>query len=204
MDIKDILVQGLKDGVGQFFDSVADQIQEQSKASLNMYYETLKEIEALLEKIGGHGKFDKNFKRADDICGFAYFTALIVSGQDIEGAEFQNALEGLEDNSLKDYFCDLYYRWEQTKVFVESGAFKSLVLEIEGLIPFLGSLFMTSLTEECDAYFESILTLIMLDDSKGLFATRKMKKKISPYSEKMYSVCTTYSFIIQIKLESYD
>lgn len=194
MDIKDILAKGLKDGVGEFFNSVTDQIHEQNKETFKMYYETLQEIDTLLEPII---EKNKSIKTVDDIYGIAYYVAMIVSEQDIESEEFLDIRKSLENNSLEDYFYDIRSRWTQTKAFLESDFFKS-ILRMNVLFNYLNEI---NITEECNSFFNNIITFIMSNDEKGLFAVKKTKKKITPYVKRICGMCVSYSLAINMSFE---
>lgn len=188
MNIKDILAQGLIDGVGEFFDSIVEQINEQTEqsldATLDMYEETLKEIQELLKTIGGDGKFDK-FDDVGELCGWTLIVASVVSGKGLEETEFES-LRQIRDNS----FDNLFDSWKQARVFLESEICSSPLTILEN------KLGMSDLDVILDSFFDDVLALSYID--KGIFAIRKTRKMIQLYSKRVYMACEIYGMLINV------
>lgn len=186
MDIREILAQGLKDGVGGFFDSVIEQINEKSEQSIEEVFDecekALEEIKKLLEIIGGTGKFEK-FDDVDELYVWALLVASLVSGIKLEETNAESMQE----------FNDLFDRWIEARAFLESGVCKP------GLIILEKKVGMPNMNVILDSFYEDISTLPY--KKKGLFAIRITKKLIQPYSERVYIVCEMYGKLINIMRE---
>lgn len=187
MDFKEILTQGLKDGVGGFFNSVVDQINEQAEQSkeeifeiLDMCTDCLAEIQQLLKTIGADGKFDKDMKGVNEIYSWALLIAAVVDGQEMKNQLWAN----IKDEN----FQNLCERWELTKTFFESVLWKKLEIMTPSTSIFS---FEGKLSEECTAFYNNISNLSYVE--RGLFAVRKIKKKIEPFSKRLSGVCAYYT-----------
>ena len=188
MGIREILSQGLKDGVEGFFDSIIEQVNEQSEQSvdeiLDKCEEALEEIQELLETIGANGKFDK-FDNVHELCGWTLIVASMVSGKGLDDAESEE-IRKIRDNS----FNDLFNRWKQTRAFLESGVCRPALIILESKIG------ISNLDMILDSFYEDISVLPYSE--KGIFAIRKTRKIIQPYSERVYVVCEIYGKLINV------
>lgn len=187
MGFKEILAQGLIDGIGGFIDSIVNQIDEQSeyavtKELLNMHEENLEKIKLLLETIGGDGKFEE-FGDADELWSWAILISSIVSGIDLEDSEFEELRE-IRDAA----YADLITSWKQTKAFLKSDVCLYLLNKMENKEN------ISNVGVAIDNLFNDIATLSY--NKNGLFAKRKLKKMINFYSETAYMECNIYKIII--------
>lgn len=199
MEMKEILKQSLRDGVNQFIDSTINQLNEEEEPSfeecLEESVDTLSTIMGILSGMGAVRKFDKDYKRLkkDALWSYAMLQAVICKGACLE--DYVVDLSDEEELQAFSDLQDLSIRWERAKDFLNN------LKDVGYFQKDFASLIKEDLVEECNIFYDNIS---QLENWKGgIFSTRKLRKQISQYSFRLYSVCSGYMMCISFQNNSF-
>lgn len=184
MDLKGILKECFVEGVSLFIDSAINKMGQETdkilEEELLKHEMMLEEAGNILESIGGtDGTFDEDLKSKEDIWNQAMVYALLLSGRNVE----EVGIVEFDGKATED--IDVWQtQWEETVEFVDS-TLQEMVDDIAEQ-SFMSDV---SLADACDKFYNEILQLQNFNG--GLFAVKKLKKKISCCSQYFASVCTS-------------